>query len=88
MVSSPFRTGMALRIAALFLTVVTAAWMIEHTQWYAAIALCVAAVVGQTVLIMQFAMRSSHETARFLDAIAVDDTSQSFSGLSHDSAHS
>jgi signal transduction histidine kinase len=79
---------MALRIAALFLTVVTAAWMIEHTQWYAAIALCVAAVVGQTFLIMQFAMRSSHETARFLDAIAVDDTSQSFSGLSHDSAHS
>jgi two-component system nitrogen regulation sensor histidine kinase NtrY len=88
MVSDRFRIGMALRTAALFFTVVIAALMIVHTQWYAAITLCVAGVVGQTVLLMQFAMRSGHEMARFLDAIAVDDTSQSFSGLGDDRAHS
>jgi nitrogen fixation/metabolism regulation signal transduction histidine kinase len=56
----------------------------QHTQWYVTIGLCVAAVVMQTALLVHFAQRSSHEMARFLDAIAVDDTSQSFSGLSQD----
>ena len=84
MASSRFRTGMILRIAGLTATAFVAAWLIEHTQWYVTIGLCVAAVVMQTALLVHFAQRSSHEMARFLDAIAVDDTSQSFSGLSQD----
>jgi two-component system, NtrC family, nitrogen regulation sensor histidine kinase NtrY len=88
MVSNNFTTGIAVRIAALFVMVVIAAWVIEHTQWYAVIALCVGAVVGQAALLMRFATRSSHEMARFLEAVAVDDTTQSFSGLLQDGTHS
>ena len=88
MVSSRFRTGMILRTAVLSSSVFVSVWLIEHTQWYATIALCVAAVVAQLALLMQFALRSSHEMARFLDAVAVDDTSQGFSGLSQDGTYS
>lgn len=88
MVSSRFRTGMILRTAVLSSSVFVSVWLIEHTQWYATIALCVAAVIAQLALLMQFALRSSHEMARFLDAVAVDDTSQGFSGLSQDGTYS
>jgi two-component system, NtrC family, nitrogen regulation sensor histidine kinase NtrY len=88
MASSRFRTGMILRTVALSLSVFVAAWLIEHTQWYATIALCVAVVIAQIALLMQFALRSSHEMARFLDAIAIDDTTQGFSGLTRDGTHS
>ncbi len=88
MVSNHHRTGTVLRTAALLFTAILTGWVVEHTQWYAAIALCVAAVIAQAALLMRFTMRSSHEMARFLDAVAVDDTSQSFSGLLHDNAHS
>jgi nitrogen fixation/metabolism regulation signal transduction histidine kinase len=84
MASSRFRTGMILRTAALSLSALITAWIIEHTQWYATIAVCVAAVGAQIALLMQFTGRSSQEMARFLDAVAVDDTSQGFSGLSQD----
>jgi len=84
---SRFRAGVALRIAAMFVTIVAAAWLIASTQWYVVIALLVAGALAQAVLLAQFATRSSREMARLLDAIAVDDTSPSFSALSGDSAH-
>jgi two-component system nitrogen regulation sensor histidine kinase NtrY len=87
MAFSRFRTGVALRIAALFLTIVMAAWLITGTQWYVTIALFVAAALAQAVLLTQFATRSSREMARLLDAIAADDTSPSFAALSGDGAH-
>jgi hypothetical protein len=48
--------------------------------------LIVAALV-QVALLIRFATQSSREVARFLDAISFDNTAQSFSGLSGDSAH-
>src|SRR6476661_479519 len=88
MAFSPFRAGVALRVASLFLTVVLAAWLIAHTESYVLIAVVVAASIAQAMMLVQFTTRSSREMARLLDAIAVDDTSPSFSGLSGDSAHS
>ena len=85
MVSSRLYSGTVLRTAVLFVLVIASAWMIEHTQWYIVICLCGAAAIAQTVHLVQFVSRSSHEMARFLDAVAVGDTSQSFLGLSQDS---
>ncbi|HEX5461111.1 MAG TPA: ATP-binding protein [Steroidobacteraceae bacterium] len=87
MASSPFRTGVAVRAAALFLTIGVAAWMITNTQWYVTITLLLAAACGEIVTLMRFATQSSREIARFLDALAVDDLSQSFGRLTADGAH-
>jgi two-component system, NtrC family, nitrogen regulation sensor histidine kinase NtrY len=87
MVSSPFRTGISLRAAALLLTIGAAAWMIANTQWYVTITLFVAAAAVEIVALVRFSTQSSREVARFLDALAVDDLSQSFSGLTADDAH-
>ena len=87
MASSPFRIGIALRAAALFLTVGTLAWMIVNTQWYVTIALFVAAALAETIALIRFSTQSSREIARFLDALSVDDLSQSFIGLTADDAH-
>jgi two-component system nitrogen regulation sensor histidine kinase NtrY len=87
MASSPFRTGVALRAAALLLTIAAAAWMIANTQWYVTIALFIVATLAETIALIQFSTQSSREIARFLDAVSVDDLSQSFSGLTADGAH-
>ena len=87
MVSSPFRNGIAVRAAALFLTIGAAAWMIANTQWYVTITLCTGAALAETILLVRFSMQSSREVARFLDALSVDDLSQSFAGLTADGAH-
>ena len=84
---SRFRAGVAWRIAALFVTIVVVAEMLARTQWIVPIALGVALVLAQVALLMRFATQSSREVARFLEAISFDDTSQSFSALSADSAH-
>jgi two-component system nitrogen regulation sensor histidine kinase NtrY len=84
---SRFRTGIAVRTAGLFLTIVAVSGMMARTQWYMTITLCVAAALVQVAMLMRFATQSSREVARFLQAISFDDTSQSFSGLSGDSAH-
>ena len=88
MASSPFRTGVAVRAAALFLTIGATAWMITNTQWYVTITLLLAAACGEIVALVRFATQSSRELARFLDALAVDDLSQSFGRLTADGAHS
>jgi two-component system nitrogen regulation sensor histidine kinase NtrY len=87
MAYSRFHTGMALRAAALALTIVGAAWMIAQTRWYVTISLVLAAALAQIVALVRLATQSSREVARFLDAISFDDASQSFSGLLADSAH-
>ena len=85
---SSFRTGVALRAVALALTIVAVACMIAQTRWYVTITLVLAIALAQIVALVRFATQSSREVARFLDAISFDDTSQSFSGLLGDSAHS
>jgi two-component system, NtrC family, nitrogen regulation sensor histidine kinase NtrY len=84
---SHFRLGVAVRTAALFLTIVAVAGMLARTQWYVTIALFVAAAFVQVAMLMRFATQSSRELARFLDAISFDDTSPSFSALVGDSTH-
>jgi len=80
-------TGMTLTVALLFLTIATAAWLIANTGWYVTIALCIAAALAETALLVRHVTRSSREVARFLDALAVDDTSPSFSALSNNGPH-
>lgn len=87
MAYSGFRTGVAVRTAALALTIVAVACMIAQTRWYVTITLVLATALAQLVGLVRFATQSSREVARFLDAISFDDTSQSFSGLLGDSAH-
>ncbi|MGH8290432.1 MAG: sensor histidine kinase [Steroidobacteraceae bacterium] len=87
MAFSRFLIGVALRTAALFLTVAAVAWMIAHTQWYVTITLCSAAALAEMVFLVRFSTQASREIARFLDAVSVDDMSQSFTGFSSDSAH-
>jgi two-component system nitrogen regulation sensor histidine kinase NtrY len=88
MIYSGFRASVALRTAALALTIVGAAWIIAQTRWYVTIALVLATALVQIVALVRLATQSSREVARFLEAISFDDTSQSFSGLLTDSAHS
>lgn len=84
---SRFRQGIALRSAGLFLTLTLAACLMLETRWYLTMSLCAAAACLQLVLLMRFTTQASREVARFLDAIAFEDTSQSFAGLSNDGAH-
>jgi two-component system nitrogen regulation sensor histidine kinase NtrY len=88
MAYSRFRTGLALLIGTLALTIVGVAWMIAQTHWYVTISLVLAIALAQVFALVRLTTQSSREVARFLDAISFDDTSQSFSGLLADSAHS
>jgi two-component system nitrogen regulation sensor histidine kinase NtrY len=87
MVYSRYRVGIALRAAALLLTIAAVAWMLANTQWYMTIALGLALAAAETTFLVRFATRSNRELARFLDALAYDDLSQSFTGLAADGAH-
>jgi nitrogen fixation/metabolism regulation signal transduction histidine kinase len=87
MVSSAFRINIALRLAALFLTFATTAWLLVNTKWYVFVALCVLAALVQTAMLMRFVTQSIREVARLLDAISVDDTSQGYSRLAGDASH-
>jgi two-component system nitrogen regulation sensor histidine kinase NtrY len=84
---SRFEVGIALRTAALALTIVAAACLIAQTRWYVTITLCLGAALAQLAGIVRFATQSSREVARFLEAISFDDTTLSFSGLVGESAH-
>ncbi|HUA23624.1 MAG TPA: ATP-binding protein [Steroidobacteraceae bacterium] len=61
--------------------------MIANTQWYVTISLFIAAALYEAIALVRFSTQSSREVARFLDALSVDDLSQSFSGLTADGAH-
>lgn len=79
-----FQGGILLRVTALVATLGLLAWMATHTGWYVTMLLCAGLAVAQIVLLIRFANRAGQEVARFLDTIAFDDTSASFSGLMRD----
>jgi nitrogen fixation/metabolism regulation signal transduction histidine kinase len=87
MVFSRFHSGIALRVAALFLTIVAVASMIAYTGWYVTITLLSATALAEAISLVRFSTQASREVARFLDAVAVDDTSQSFTAMASDVAH-
>lgn len=87
MVYSRYRVGIALRTAALLLTVAAVAWMLANSEWYMTIALGLALAAAEATSLVRFATRSNRELARFLDALSYDDLSQSFTGLVADRAH-
>ncbi len=83
---SRFQAGILLRLATLVATLAALAWVMLNTSWYVTIALLLALIAGEVLALMHFATRSGREVARFLDAVAFDDNSIAFSGLSRDSA--
>lgn len=87
MAYSRFRIGVAWRLTLLFFTIVAAAWMLASTPWYMTIAIFLAAAILQAVAIVRYTSRASREVARFLDALSVDDVSQSFAEFAADPAH-
>lgn len=84
MVFSGFQTGILVRMAGLLAVLALLAWMAIHTNWYVTMALCATAALMQTMALARYAARAGREVARFLDAIAFDDTSASFLALSRD----
>src|ERR1700722_18175606 len=86
MAFSRLQTGIFLRVTALITTLAILVWMIAHTGWYVTIAIFASAAIAQVAMLIHFATRSGREIARFLDAIAFDDTSANFSALASDSA--
>jgi nitrogen fixation/metabolism regulation signal transduction histidine kinase len=84
MVSNSFRLGVVSRVALLLATLTALAWMIATTDWYVTMLLCAAAVAAEVAILVRFASRTGQEVARFLDAIAFDDNSVGFSGLTRD----
>ena len=85
---SRFQAAIFLRVTLLVATLAVLAWMMLHTIWYVTMAIFVAATAGQVVGLILFASRSGREVVRFLDAVAFDDNTISFSALSQDSTFS
>jgi two-component system, NtrC family, nitrogen regulation sensor histidine kinase NtrY len=83
---SRFQAGILFRLMALVATLALLAWVMLNTGWYVTIALLMAVVAGEVIALMHFATRSGREVARFLDAVAFDDSTIAFSALSHDTA--
>lgn len=86
MAFSRFEIGIFLRVVGLAASVALLAWMVAATDWYVTIALAVAALVAQAILLAHFASRSGREVARFLNAVAFGDNSASFAFFSGDHA--
>jgi len=85
MAFSGLQQGILVRVVGLLGTLALLAWMVVHTSWYVTMALCVTAALAQMVLLTRYAARASREISRFLDAIAFDDTSATFSSFSRQS---
>jgi two-component system nitrogen regulation sensor histidine kinase NtrY len=84
MAFSNFQTGILARTAVLLALLTLLAWMATHTNWYVTMTICVATVVMQAAMLTRYAKRAGREVARFLDAIAFNDASTTFAGLSRD----
>ncbi|HEX3664313.1 MAG TPA: ATP-binding protein [Rhizomicrobium sp.] len=80
-----FSFGIAWRVWLLFLTLAALAWAVAHAHWYVTTALLIIAAIAQGVSLAHFATSTNRELARFLDAVAYDDTSRSFGILGRDS---
>jgi nitrogen fixation/metabolism regulation signal transduction histidine kinase len=81
-----FQSGIVLRAAGLLATLALLAWIVSRTNFYVTMAICAAAAALQVVMLTRYASRSGREIARFLDAIAFDDTSTGFAALSRDTS--
>jgi two-component system nitrogen regulation sensor histidine kinase NtrY len=86
MAFSRFQAGMVLRIGLILFTTLLLAYVATQTIWYVSMGLLALAVIGETLVLIHFATRWSREVTRFLDAMAFDDASASFTGLSQDGA--
>jgi nitrogen fixation/metabolism regulation signal transduction histidine kinase len=84
MASNRFQNGVVLRVAALAATLALLGWMATQTSWYVSTLIFLGIAIAQVAGLIRFTTRASQEVARFLDAIAFDDTSASFSGLMRD----
>ena len=84
MVSNAFRIGVLVRAGLLLATLTALAWMAANTDWYVAMLLCVSAVAAEVAALIRYASRTGQEVSRFLDAIAYDDNSAGFAGLTRD----
>lgn len=84
--SNRFAIAVALRVCVLALTIALLSWMVQTTQWYVTMGLTTAAAVAQVAMLINYATQTSRSIARFLDSLAFDDTSPSFSGTRDDNA--
>ena len=82
---SRFQAGMVLRIGLILSTALLLAYVATRTSWYVSMGLLALTVVGEALILIQFATRWSREVTRFLDAVAFDDASASFATLSGES---
>lgn len=85
MAFSGLRQGILVRVMGLLATLILLTWMVARTDWYVTMTLCLAAAAAQVMLLTHYATRATREISRFLDAIAFDDTSATFSGFSRQS---
>jgi len=76
---SRFGLVMLLRIAALTATLGALAWLAANTAWYVTMALVLAAAAAQAGSMLYSVATTNREIARFLNAVAYDDLTQSFS---------
>ena len=79
MVFNRFAKEVALRIGALFATLLVLAYLVAQTDLLAVTALVATVVLLQSVLVVRFVYRTNRELSRFLGAIRYDDFQQSFS---------
>ncbi len=79
MVFNRFAKQVAVRIAALFATVVALAYLVAETELVAVSALVAGLMLLQATLVVRFVHRTNRELSRFLGAIRYDDFQQSFS---------
>lgn len=86
MASNRFSVGVALRVCALALTIALLSWMVQNTRWYVTMVLTAGATLGQVGMLIHYATQSSRAIARFLDSLAFDDTSPTFSATQDDNA--
>ncbi len=82
MVSDRLSVGLMLRSLLLLLSLSLLAYALINTNWYVVEALLLVLILAQLAEITHTLTRTNREIARFFDAIAYDDTTQSFTGLS------
>jgi len=75
-----------MRLLGLGLTLAALAWVIGHAHWYVVSGLLIMFVGIQFIQFLHFAERPQREVARFLNAVAFDDHTATFSNLTRDVA--
>src|SRR5579863_7776065 len=88
MLFSRFQIGVVLRIVAMLATFGALIWIISRTTWYVTAVLVTSIAIIEVAALLRFISYAGREVARFLDAVAFDDTAVTFSGISRDGAFS